>query len=239
MSAESIRDFLAYAHDHWKAPAPIYVLLLGDGTNDMRKYRTTNNTYVPPYLYLADPDLGETAADNRFVTFIGNDNLPDMHIGRFPVNTPEQAQVMVDKTINYEMGCQCNGVWDRTALFLADDMEGGGGDFAAYSNLIADGYVDEPANTVKLIPETYQVQKQYMGLTCDTAGNPADAAECRGNLVNTLNTTGGSLCQLCGPLHQGVLGGGAYLRQNGQRRLDKRSVFAGYAPDDLFRGIIS
>ena len=113
MSAESIRDFLAYAHDHWKAPAPIYVLLLGDGTNDMRKYRTTNNTYVPPYLYLADPDLGETAADNRFVTFIGNDNMPDMHIGRFPVNTTEQAQVMVDKTINYEMGCQCNGVWDQ------------------------------------------------------------------------------------------------------------------------------
>ena len=71
MSAESIHDFLAYAHAHWRAPAPAYVLLMGDGTNDMRKYRTTTNTYIPPYLYLADPDMGETAADNRFVTFIG------------------------------------------------------------------------------------------------------------------------------------------------------------------------
>ena len=127
----------------------------------------------------------------------------------------------------------------RTALFLADDMEGGGGDFAAYSDLIADGYVDEPANTVKLIPETYQVQKQYLGLTCDTAGNPADAAQCRGNLVNTLNTTGALFVSYVGHSTKEYWAVGAYVRQNGQRRLDKRSVFAGYAPDDLLRGIIS
>jgi hypothetical protein len=190
MSAEAIHDFLAYAYAHWKAPAPIYVLLMGDGTNDMRKYRTTIDTYIPPYLYLADPDMGETAADNRFVTFIGNDNLPDMHIGRFPVVTPDQAQAMVDKVINYETGCACDGSWDKNLLFLADDLEGGGGDFVAYSDSIADGYVDPPTNTVKLIPPAYQIQKLYLGLTCDVAGNPADAAECRGNLVNTLNTTG-------------------------------------------------
>jgi hypothetical protein len=187
MSAESIRDFLAYAHAHWTAPAPAYVLLMGDGTNDMRKYRTTSNTYIPPYLYLADPDMGETAADNRFVTFIGDDNIPDMHIGRFPVNTIEQAQAMVDKTMRYEVSCQCDGVWDKNTLFVADDLEGGGGNFYAYSDKIADGYVDEPANTLKLIPETYQVQKEYLGLTCNIAGNPTDAAQCRGNLVNTLN----------------------------------------------------
>lgn len=187
MSAEAIRDFLAYAHANWSGTPPAYVLLMGDGTNDMRKYRTTTNTYIPPYLYLADPDLGETAADNRFVTFIGNDNIPDMHIGRFPVNDVNQAQAMVDKVMYYEIACQCDGIWDRNTIFLADDLEGGGGDFYFYSDEIADGYVDE-ANTVKLIPENYRIQKEYLGVTCDL-GNPGDAAECRGTLINTLNRT--------------------------------------------------
>ena len=43
----------------------------------------------------------------------------------------------------------------RTRSFVADDLEGGGGNFYEYSDKIADGYVDEPANTVKLIPESY------------------------------------------------------------------------------------
>ncbi len=190
MSAEAIRDFLAYAHANWLAPAPAYVLLMGDGTNDMRKYKSTTNTYMPPYLYLADPDLGETAADNRFVTFIGNDNIPDMHIGRFPVNNTAQATAMVDKTMRYEVSCTCNGIWNKNTIFVADDLEDGGGNFYYYSDLIADGWADDPVNTVKLIPESYTRQKEYLGVTCDIVGNPTDAAECRGNLVNSLNTTG-------------------------------------------------
>lgn len=197
MSAEAIRDFLAYAHANWigsvpdePAPAPAYVLLMGDGTNDLRKYQSSTNTYIPPYLYLADPDLGETAADNRFVTFIGDDNIPDMHIGRFPVNTAAQATAMVDKTMRYEVSCTCDGVWEKNTIFMADDLEDGGGNFYYYSDLVADGWADDPLNTIRLIPESYTRQKEYLGVTCNIEGNPTDAVECRGNLVNSLNTTG-------------------------------------------------
>jgi len=193
MSAEAIRDFLAYAHANWvgsvpesPAPPPAYVLLMGDGTNDMRKYRSSTNTYIPPYLYLADPELGETAADNRFVTFIGNDNIPDMHIGRFPVNTPAQAKEMVDKTMRYEVSCACDGVWEKNTLFTTDDLDGGGGNFYYYSDLIADGFTDD-TNTVKLIPEDYTRLKEYLGNTCDVGDTDNDAAQCRSNLVNALN----------------------------------------------------
>ncbi len=195
MSAESIRDFLAYAHANWtgagdpNVKAPAYVLLMGDGTNDMRKYRSAYNTYIPPFLYLADPDMGETAADNRFVTFIGNDSFPDMHLGRFPVNNVTEAQAMIDKVLYYEVACHCNDTWNKHTLFLADDLEGGGGNFYYYSDLIADGYVDAPANTIKLLPADFTVQKEYLGMTCDL-GNPADAVQCRTNTVNALNTTG-------------------------------------------------
>lgn len=196
MSAEAIRDFLAYAHANWvgsvpeaPAPAPAYVLLMGDGTNDMRKYKSSTNTYIPPYLYLADADLGETAADNRFVTFIGDDNVPDMHIGRFPVNTPAQAKEMVDKTMRYEVSCTCDGVWEKNTIFTTDDLDGGGGNFYYYSDLVADGYTDD-TNTDKLIPEDYTRLKQYLGQTCDVGDIDNDAAQCRSNLVNSLNTTG-------------------------------------------------
>ena len=101
MSAEAIHDFLAYAYTNWSLQ-PEYVVLLGDGSSDIRNYRYSTPTYIPPYLYLADPDLGETAADNRFVTITGNDNVPEMHLGRLPANTAAQAAAMVNKIIAYE-----------------------------------------------------------------------------------------------------------------------------------------
>ncbi len=62
MSAEAIRDFLAYTYQYWAKPAPVNVVLVGDGTYDMRHYLPTSApTYLPPYLEMADPDIGETA----------------------------------------------------------------------------------------------------------------------------------------------------------------------------------
>ena len=124
MSAESIHDFLAYAYANWVRPAPSYVVLMGDGSYDMRLYKglSSNVTYIPPYLALVDPSLGETAAENRFVTLVGNDLMPDMHIGRLPVNTVAEAKAMVDKIMAYENDCKCQpGGWNKNLLFLADD----------------------------------------------------------------------------------------------------------------------
>jgi hypothetical protein len=189
MSAEAIRDFLAHAYISWPKPAPAFALLLGDGTYDMRNYRGTSApTYIPPYLEHVDPDLGETATDNRFVAFSGDDTLPAMAIGRLVANSPAEAGAMVKKIVDYEVGCQC-GAWNYNTLFLADDLEGGGGNFYAYSDEIADGYAD-PANTVPLIPPTFNIQKAYLGQTCDVLNNPAVASECRQQTTTTLNGLG-------------------------------------------------
>ncbi|RME66373.1 MAG: hypothetical protein D6790_00260, partial [Caldilineae bacterium] len=99
VSVHAIRAFLAYAYANWQPPAPAYVLLVGDGTYDPRNYRGDSNpTFIPPYLEIVDLDLGETAADNRYVTIVGDDNMPDMTLGRFPVETPAQVTAMVEKT---------------------------------------------------------------------------------------------------------------------------------------------
>jgi hypothetical protein len=201
MSAEAIHDFLEYAYLHWESPAPAYVLLLGDGNKDMRNYKTnTDPTYIPPYLNLFDPDMGETAADNRFVTLTGDDNLPELHIGRFVANSPTQAADMVNKTINYETTCKCNSPndWNYNTLFVTDDLEGGGGNFYYFSDEVADGYSDPPANTIPLLPATYTKEKAYLGQTCDTTGNPSPATGCRSQILNELNGQGALLVSYVG-----------------------------------------
>jgi len=188
MSAEAIRDFLAYAYTYWTPPAPRFAVLMGDGTSDMRNYlRTTPATYIPPFLANVDPDLKETAADNLFVTITGADNIPEIALGRMSVNTAAEAAAMVNKVIVYETQCQCGqggDSWNKNTLFIADNLAHGGGDFYYYSDEIAEGYTDPPSNTIKLLPATYTVTKAYLDLTC--IGRDA----CRNEITQTLNVTG-------------------------------------------------
>lgn len=202
MSAESIHDFLAHAYQYWPEPRPEYVVLVGDGDTDLRNYKYTGKTtYIPPYLYLADPSLGETAAENRFVLLAGNDLMPDMHIGRLPVNSALEAAAMVDKIIRYETECRCQS-WGQNLLFVTDDKDSsGGGDFYEYSDRIADGFADPPTNTISLVPSPpYTVTKFYLDKTCDVVepGDPSDAPECRYMITNTLNMTGALLVSYVG-----------------------------------------
>ena len=184
MSAEAIRDFLAYAYAHWQPPAPSFVLLVGDGTYDMRHYLSSSaDTFLPPYLEMVDPTMGETATDNRFVAITAGDILPDMHIGRLPVNTPAEASAMVAKILTYEH-TTVNDDWTRNILFVTDNLEGGGGNFYELSDAIADGYIDPPTNAIKLIPESYKRTKLYLDRTC------SPASECRQRMKSVLDDQG-------------------------------------------------
>lgn len=121
----AIRNFLTFAYNSW-ARQPVYVLLLGDGTNDPKQYvSSSSQTFIPPYLAEVDPWAGETAADNRYVTVDGEDNLPDMLIGRLPANTLAEAQVMVNKIVDYETQGR-EGDWTHTALFVTDNSDSAG-----------------------------------------------------------------------------------------------------------------
>ncbi|MGD2147789.1 MAG: C25 family cysteine peptidase, partial [Anaerolineae bacterium] len=99
---EAIQRFLAHTYEHWVPPAPSFVLLIGNGHFDYRGYASTEPNYVPPYMLYIDRDLGEVAADNRYVAITGDDILPDMRIGRLPVSSPAETAVVVDKILAYE-----------------------------------------------------------------------------------------------------------------------------------------
>ncbi|MFO7893881.1 MAG: C25 family cysteine peptidase, partial [Longimicrobiales bacterium] len=135
--AAAIHDFLAYAYASWRAPAPSYVVLVGDGHYDPKDYGGYGRvSYIPPYLGPVDSTLGETAADNRYVTLVGDDVVPDMMLGRLAVNTAAEASAFVDKIVAYEQAPP--GDWQQQVLAVADNADGAG-DFAAMSDALLGG----------------------------------------------------------------------------------------------------
>ncbi len=149
----AIRSFLAYTYAHWTPPAPTYVLLVGDGHYDFKDYLQSGlPNRIPPYLAYVDPWIGETAADNRYVSLVGNDVLADMLLGRLPVNSPEEAAAVVDKILAYR---QAEGPadWQGRVLFVADNADGAG-NFPALSDEMANFY----------LPTSYTADKVYLGV---------------------------------------------------------------------------
>ncbi|MCC7362610.1 MAG: hypothetical protein IT317_24225 [Anaerolineales bacterium] len=150
----AIRAYLAAAYTAW---TPTYVLLVGDGTADPRHYQAGSGaTYLPPYLAEVDPWAGETAADNRYVTVDGDDQLPDMLIGRLPVNSLAEAYTVTNKVFNYEANGAA-GPWRTLVSVIADDADSAG-DFPAEAEqnaalvtaprTVERIYYEPPGNTV-------------------------------------------------------------------------------------------
>jgi hypothetical protein len=136
---EAIRAYLRDVYTSTQPSPPWYVLLVGDGTYDPKRYRTTSTaTFVPPYLGNVDSDGSETATDNRYVVFTDTVQLlalPEMLIGRLPVNTLTQTQAVVNKIVSYETDPPV-GDWNRTAAFVAD-KSGWGEFFSMQSDQVA------------------------------------------------------------------------------------------------------
>jgi len=143
---EAIRRFIADAYANWN-PRPVYVLLVGDGSFDPKQYRAESPpTYIPPYLLDVGPAGGETAADNRYVCVDGDDNLPDLLLGRLPVRSADQARAIVQKIVDYETR-PLPGGWNASVLLVADDPDAAG-DFPAISDSAA-AYVTAPFTTTR------------------------------------------------------------------------------------------
>jgi len=139
---EAIRSFIAHAYAAW-APRPTYVLLVGDGSFDPRRYRSGSPpTFIPPYLADVDPWAGETAADNRYACVDGDDHLPDLLLGRLPVGSVGETEVVVGKVVAYETA-PFPGGWNADVLLVADDADGAG-DFAASSEANGAVHVTAP-----------------------------------------------------------------------------------------------
>ena len=113
LNANAIREFLKYAYSNWQPPAPTYVLLVGDTHIDMK-----NESNFVPTIRVQIPGYGSSASDHQFVTFRGEDNFPDMLIGRMPANNRVDARIFVERTIDHETSSPV-GPWHKRLLMLA------------------------------------------------------------------------------------------------------------------------
>jgi hypothetical protein len=116
-SPKAVKDFLASAKAKWRKP-PRYVLLVGDASFDPRNYLGMGDLDLVP-TKLVDTLYMETASDDWFVD-LNNDGLPEMAIGRLPVQTAEEAAIVVSKIVGYE---KASKKWE--AILVADRTEQG------------------------------------------------------------------------------------------------------------------
>lgn len=133
----AIRDFLVYTQDHWTNGSPLYLALIGDASFDTKRYLSGSPTdYVPTYedrykeasfenQGSENPDFYPT--DDFFAYLDPEDYLPppsqpavDVAVGRFPVSTPDQLNVMLDKVDSY-LHYHMPGQWQNRMLLVADD----------------------------------------------------------------------------------------------------------------------
>lgn len=129
-ATQAMRDFLLYAYTAWTGgnesqplPPAAFVLLAGDSSYDHRNVlgQNGNKDQVPVYLRSGvDRWMGEAAADNQYVAFGEQRDLPFLLLGRLPAENSAEMSVMVNKILAYEATAPAPG-WQNRHLFISDN----------------------------------------------------------------------------------------------------------------------
>lgn len=130
VDVSAIRDYSRYLYN--TSSNYNYLLLFGGGTFDVRNIYNqseklayiptyeTNNSVSPLRAYPSDDYFG-LLNDNEGGD-IGSGSV-DIGIGRLPVNTVNQARIVVDKLIKYDADPSVFGDWKTYITFMADDED--------------------------------------------------------------------------------------------------------------------
>jgi hypothetical protein len=115
-SPEAIRSFLEHAYATW-LPKPVYVLLVGDASSDP----TPSLPDLLPAYYVETLPLGDLAPNDAWYAKVhGDDDYPDLIVGRIPARSPSELSAVIDKIQAYETAPP-PGEWYRRAVLVADD----------------------------------------------------------------------------------------------------------------------
>jgi hypothetical protein len=167
-SSQAIKDLFAYARANWKVK-PRYVLLAGDASYDAKNYLGAGDADRVP-TRLLDTQLMETASDD-WLTDFNNDGIGEMAIGRLPVRSAKELEVMVKKLIGYARSEAA-----QSALLVADQNDG-----FDFERAVED--------LRRLIPSGYRVEQIARGrLDAEAARNQLLDAIARGQKI--VNYTG-------------------------------------------------
>ncbi|MEQ8323059.1 MAG: type IX secretion system sortase PorU [Vicingaceae bacterium] len=158
----AIRDYLRMMYNRSlqsSVKAPKYLLFMGDGSVD-NKYRISGNTnYIPTFQSNESYNpVGSYVSDDFYCmldsnegTWVANNELMDISVGRMPVQSLDQANTSVNKIERY-LSSPALRDWRNTVCFIADDEDGKL--HMSQANALAD--------TVEKIDPTYDIEKIFI-----------------------------------------------------------------------------
>jgi hypothetical protein len=164
----AIRSFLQRATTAWQR-APRFLVLAGDATMDPRDYGGFGDFDLIPTKLLSMASVAlETASDEWFADF-DDDGLPELAVGRLPVRTVEQAEVLVAKIVGYET--QPVDAWAADVTFVADERDP------------ENDFEQSSRSLVPVLPAGYRAHEVYRGQLGGAAGAELARQVTEGRLV--------------------------------------------------------
>ena len=146
----ALRDYLRHAYYQGEPPVPAYVLLFGDGNFDYKNNSGAGaGNWVPPY------ENGDLCTDDWFVRMDG-DHLVDMMIGRLPVSSLDEADVVVGKIVDYDRS-PTFGSWRSRVMIVSDDETA---DQGVGNELFHTRDSEDLAR--RFVPPSYDLHKVYL-----------------------------------------------------------------------------
>lgn len=199
----AIRDFAKMLYERGELKN---ILLFGDASYDYKDIIENNTNKVPSYesydsyhnvnSYTSDDFFGFLESNEGAWTEDSNGNHTlDVGVGRFPVNSTEEAQNIVNKIKRYVSNAETLGPWRSQMCFVADD--GDKGDLSlhmGHANTLADDYtkVRFPSmNIKKLYLDNFEQVSGSAGQISPSASNELYSTLDKGVLIMNYSGHGG------------------------------------------------
>ena len=196
----AIRDFVKYQYDKENSNLK-YLLLFGDGSYDPKNRIENNTNYIPTFQSANSTHPTESYVTDDYFGLLNdneglfNNDLVDIGIGRFPVSTLSEANILVDKVAQYYK-ISSLGSWRNDVAFIADDGDSNDGNTHMWqadslANYIADNY--EEINIQKIYLDNYYQESTSGGPRSPDTQNAINNKVDKGALLINYTGHGGPL----------------------------------------------
>lgn len=164
----AIRTFMKMFYDRSvdADDMPSYLLLFGDASYDLKNKINGNTNFVisyqskeflhPLYSYVSDDYFG-FLDDSEGLWLNNTKDKLDLGIGRLPVQTPQEAQDMLNKIGRYSSP-QAMSEWRNELVFIGDDEDSNLHNYQANSLANSIESTNKEFNTNKILLDAFQQQ---------------------------------------------------------------------------------
>jgi hypothetical protein len=100
-SCDAIKEMIKDAFLNW-IPRPSFVLLVGDADEASGVKNLMPSKLFPKFSYWYAGGCTQHCSDNWYVELQGDDYVPELPIGRLPVETNDELDRLIQKIVQYE-----------------------------------------------------------------------------------------------------------------------------------------